>query len=1011
MRKSGVLSLLVLCASVLAADESVGAGPAQVGPAVMPGSYPKSLHPGAYQAPAPAHLKAPAIQSVAGVVQPTAPILSLVAREPFPNASFETTRVAGWTAQLVGPAQPVGDGARKHAERASESSDRIRIAGQLPAQLGGDYWKVPFPTEKAAIGQRGAFWLEAAGLVSTPTFALQSGEQFVSFLFMHKNAADVFIVGADGAKLVTKSIAPSGAVMHPVIVDLASVPAEKRGALRVQIAMTPGSAIDDFLIWRREPAASALMGPVGAQAPGGIWGIADLHAHLFNHIGFGGRMFAGSIHSSIDHNGLKPGISPRTHQPYANSPSFMDEALPRCHDNHGSAPDGQGVLTVIMEGGHNQGGYPTFTGWPRYSSLSHQQAYVDWLKRAWRGGLRLVQVDVGNSQILAELFQLSMSWIPGFGKNWNPASDSWAIDAELKAMHDFVQLPDVRDWIEIAQGPADVRRIVGQGKMAFVLGLEVDDMGNLSSALRGRPATEQRRLIRAYLDALHARGVRHLIPIHTMENGFGAPAVYEPLFDVENRIMNGHLFPIRDAFSSGIRTQLDIAVTDLLGSNAILNWIAHVIDGSDIDKLEALSRIHGHAHQNGLDQAGKILVQEAMRRGIIVDLDHMSDLSASDTLAIAERIHYPLVSSHTGFRELAYGSWKRAGNGWTPNTDIPYSHLNSPLLGADTMELMAKERDRSPAHLARIRALGGMVGIGAGAGNIPVTYPLGNTASPQNCDGSSTVFAQELRYANEKMGGRGIAVGTDINGFNGMANPRFGPYACFAASGDPIRATGLRGQANAQQHPVRYVPHSPQNPMGIRTFTETRFLQQNGAYKDYEEAVTWEALARFKAGAGNASWGPAAVSSIWEGHDYNRDVTRMAYGFWLAANGASRQSCPNCGIGDTHPDVDSAWDVWHGRAPRADYAGVKTIFEAWRKLETTGTNEPLEKNTAGDADFDINLDGFAHYGLLPDFLQDAKNVGVTPNDMAPLFRSAEDYAVMWETIEAQREAAIAMPDL
>ena len=37
-------------------------------------------------------------------------------------------------------------------------------------------------------------------------------------------------------------------------------------------------------------------------------------------------------------------------------------------------------------------------------------------------------------------------------------------------------------------------------------------------------------------------------------------------------------------------------------------------------------------------------------------------------------------------------------------------------------------------------------------------------------------------------------------------------------------------------------------------------------------------------------------------------------------------------------------------------------------------------------DFDYNLDGLAHYGMLPDMLQDLKNVGFPPTEMAALFR-------------------------
>ena len=58
------------------------------------------------------------------------------------------------------------------------------------------------------------------------------------------------------------------------------------------------------------------------------------------------------------------------------------------------------------------------------------------------------------------------------------------------------------------------------------------------------------------------------------------------------------------------------------------------------------------------------------------------------------------------------------------------------------------------------------------------------------------------------------------------------------------------------------------------------------------------------------------------------------------------------------------------------------------------------RSTAGARrDYDINLDGVAHYGMLPDFLQDVRNVGLTPEDLSPLFRSANDTIEMWRTCE------------
>jgi hypothetical protein len=46
--------------------------------------------------------------------------------------------------------------------------------------------------------------------------------------------------------------------------------------------------------------------------------------------------------------------------------------------------------------------------------------------------------------------------------------------------------------------------------------------------------------------------------------------------------------------------------------------------------------------------------------------------------------------------------------------------------------------------------------------------------------------------------------------------------------------------------------------------------------------------------------------------------------------------------------------------------------------------------------FDINVDGVAHYGMLPDFLQDLRTVGVEPDQLQYLFLGAESYIRMWE---------------
>jgi len=48
---------------------------------------------------------------------------------------------------------------------------------------------------------------------------------------------------------------------------------------------------------------------------------------------------------------------------------------------------------------------------------------------------------------------------------------------------------------------------------------------------------------------------------------------------------------------------------------------------------------------------------------------------------------------------------------------------------------------------------------------------------------------------------------------------------------------------------------------------------------------------------------------------------------------------------------------------------------------------------------DINLTGLRHVGLYPDFIEEMKVVGMTNQDVAPVYQSAEAFIQMWERIQ------------
>src|SRR4051812_48410989 len=129
--------------------------------------------------------------------------------------------------------------------------------------------------------------------------------------------------------------------------------------------------------------------------------------------------------------------------------------------------------------GHLVGGWPQFDGWPRWDSMSHQTVHEDWLKRAVDGGLRLMVMLAVNSEHVAN----NVERRPGRTKN-----DMEAVDLQLQGARDFQAYLDDKHggpgkgWYRIVETPAQARSVMGQNKLAVILGIEVDYLFNAYSS-------------------------------------------------------------------------------------------------------------------------------------------------------------------------------------------------------------------------------------------------------------------------------------------------------------------------------------------------------------------------------------------------------------------------------------------------------------------------------------------------------------------------------------------------
>ncbi len=616
-----------------------------------------------------------------------------------------------------------------------------------------------------------------------------------------------------------------------------------------------------------------------------------------------------------------------------------------------------------------------------------------------------------------------------------PTDDSTAIVKQIEGTKALVKWLDEQaggpglGWMQIAYSPKEAREIIAANKLAIVLGVEVDSLGNWRKpadldAQSGGDPEKARQLVGAELDWLYGMGVRQITPLHLTNNAFGGTAIYMRLLELANRFVTGEGFEVEDAWTTGIRYRLDRDGTDAADGAQRTAAIAKaripvprsMNHGSLIDHVPGLREMAGanrapggqgaHANQRTLSAYGVMLLEEMMKRGMLIDIDHMSQKATDAALDLAEAHGYPVMSSHAWFRDLQFSGPAEFGP----------DHAGA--FGTNQVHKVAHELAKSATHLERIVKLGGIIAPILNQGDIAGLRQAAPELAhkvPNPCAGSSTSWAQAYLYTLSKTGGRNVAIGSDLNGAAALPCPRFGTLAAWGASDDELRAGQRRAEIDAQFNGVAY--DTP-----IRDYRWFRFLESGpGGYTDREREI-WQAVALFKAGfdprvnehpdddAPSGNFRKSLEADQWPW--VRKRVDEMASGLFAAADPGGWMDEE---VRRWDDEMRAAYMANAGMVEMGEAAGeganhdlmdlvgeIKGVLNRWEAME--GNNPPLVRCKAGRRrDFDINIDGMAHYGLLPDFLQDMRNSGLSAEDMAPLLRSANDYVEMWATCDGMKE--------
>ncbi|WP_244178271.1 membrane dipeptidase [Marinobacter shengliensis] len=369
-----------------------------------------------------------------------------------------------------------------------------------------------------------------------------------------------------------------------------------------------------------------------------IFGYVDTHSHISAYEFIGGRVNYGAPFHKFG----------------------VTHALENCEVAHGPwGTTGFVELVTSGSGPHDTQGWPTFNDWPRYNSLQHHQSYYRWLERAHYSGMKILVNHLVHNEVLCGINP----------QKQNDCDPMEAILLQIQRMYEMQNYIDAQHggpgegWFQIVTSPAQAREVIGEGKMAVVLGIEMSKVMRCGEFMGVPECTAQDIVER--LDQLYQLGVRNMFPVHKFDNAFGGH-----LPDLSSGVGIGAVLYGGNLLETGHPIEFEECpegteyVGDETDQNAdmqafgILDQLLFQIDylgdrfPETPEELKALDPRQGTGHlcnRRGLTDLGDFLIQELVRRKMMIETDHISRKAAARILDITQKLGYPVINSHGGW--------------------------------------------------------------------------------------------------------------------------------------------------------------------------------------------------------------------------------------------------------------------------------------------------------------------------------------------------------------------------
>ncbi len=286
-------------------------------------------------------------------------------------------------------------------------------------------------------------------------------------------------------------------------------------------------------------------------------------------------------------------------------------------------------------------GWPTFAGWPSPTALAEEGDYYTGIERAWKAGLRLMVTQLVDNEALCSLMTTRHS-------QCNDMASVRVQSADLYALQNYIDAQSGgpgKGWFRIVTDPFEARRVINQGKLAVIEGVEMSRIFGCGE-VNGAPQCNDAQ-VDAGLREFHALGVRTFFPIHEFDNAFGGTKGIAGdlglVVNAGNRLETGSFWNLQPcAAATQDAEQVTVPAAGPLAN--LLNGTVAKLIGSTALPVYASGP---QCNTRGLTALGSYLIQQMVKDHYIIQLDHMDSATATAALSIAESQHYSgVVSAH-----------------------------------------------------------------------------------------------------------------------------------------------------------------------------------------------------------------------------------------------------------------------------------------------------------------------------------------------------------------------------